>query len=168
MKTHRDDTLSCQKQLFNQIEKIENIMSDSEQYHDNPNGVITDKKMDREWLPKDAYGDLGKWTNFREAQSYILTMRGVYAGGFNDWRLPTAEEAQGLYNEDLKQLDWEGLEVHIHPAFVPKCSRYIWTSEENDEGQARRVDLQNGSSEFIDKETREHQSVRLVRDPSRR
>jgi len=143
-------------------------MSGADLYHDNPNGVITDKKMDREWLPKDAYGDLGKWTNFKEAQSYVQTMKGVYAGGHNDWCLPTAEEAESLYNNDLVLLDWEELEVNITPLFVSKCSRYIWTSEENDKGEARRVDMQNGSSEFIDKETREHQSVRLVRDPSRR
>ena len=42
-------------------------MSASDLYHDNPNGVITDKKMSLEWLPKDAYGDLGKWTTFQEA-----------------------------------------------------------------------------------------------------
>ncbi len=143
-------------------------MSGLDLFHDNSNGVITDKKMGREWLPKDAYGDLGKWINFKEAQSYVQTMKGIYAGGFGDWRLPTAEEAQSLYNEDLVQLDWEGLDVHIHPLFVTKCSRYIWTSEENDKGEARHVDMQNGSAEFIDKETREHQSVRLVRDPSRR
>ena len=56
-------------------------MSDSDLYHDNPNGVITDKKMNCEWLPKDAYGDLGKWTTFQEAQSYILTMKGDHQDG---------------------------------------------------------------------------------------
>ena len=143
-------------------------MSSLDLFHDNSNGVITDKKMGREWLPKDAYGDLGKWTNLQETQTYIQTMRGVYAGGSNDWRLPTAEEALNLYNEEWNQQDWEGLDIHIHPAFVSKCSRYIWTSEENDSGEVRRVDLQNGSSEFIDQGTREFQSARLVRDPSRK
>ena len=143
-------------------------MSDTELFHDNPSGVITDTKMDREWLPKDAYGDLGKWLTFGDTKTYIQTMRGVYAGGFNDWRLPTAEEAQSLYIEDTKLMDWEGLEVHIHSVFVPKCARYIWTSEENDNGEARRMDLQNGSLEFVDKVTSEFQSARLVRTPTGR
>ena len=138
-------------------------MEASESFADNPNGVITDKERNLEWLPKDSYGDLGKWVNFQEAASYRMTMASVYAGGHNDWRLPTREEALGLFNEELSQLAWEGEEVHIHPLFVSKCSRQIWTSEENDENQALVVNFQDGSTEFIDKETREHIATRLVR-----
>jgi len=138
---------------------------------DNPNGVITDKKNNLEWLPKDSYGDLGKWVNFREALSYRTTMISVYAGGFNDWRLPTREEALGLFNEELNQLDWEGEPVHIHSLFVPKCARYIWTSEENNENQALAVNLQDGSTEFMDKENLDKENkdkiaARLVRAAS--
>jgi hypothetical protein len=135
-------------------------------FTDNPNGVISDKQANLEWLPKDSYGDLGKWINFQEALSYQGTMISVYAGGHNDWRLPIQEEALGLYNEDLNQLDWEGEHVHIHSLFVPKCARHIWTSEENDENQALVVNLQDGSTEFIDKESRDNIAVRLVRTVS--
>ncbi len=132
-------------------------------FADNPNGVISDKKGNLEWLPKDSYGDLGKWVNFQEAHSYRTTMVSVYAGGHNDWRFPTQEEALGLYNEELNQLDWEGEHVHIHPLFVSKCARQVWTSEENDENQALAVNFQDGSTEFIDKQTRDNIAVRLVR-----
>jgi hypothetical protein len=132
-------------------------------FADNPNGVISDKARNLEWLPKDSYGDLGKWVNFQEAKSYRGTMISVYAGGHNDWRLPTKEEALGLFNEDLNQLDWEGEPIHIHSLFVAKCSRYIWTSEENNENQALVVNLQNGSTDFMDKESRDNIAVRLVR-----
>jgi uncharacterized protein DUF1566 len=135
-------------------------------FADNPNGVISDKKSNVEWLPKDSYGDLGKWVNFKDAMSYRSTMISVYAGGFNDWRLPNREEAMGLYNEELKQQDWEGETVHIHSLFVPKCGRYIWTSEENDENQSLVINLQDGSTEFTDKETRDNLAVRLVRASS--
>ena len=135
-------------------------------FADNPNGVISDKARNLEWLPKDSYGDLGRWLNFQEAVSYRGTMISVYAGGHNDWRLPTREEALGLYHEDLKQLDWEGESVHIHPLFVAKCARNIWTIEENDENQAVVVNLQDGSSEFMDKESKDNIAVRLVRSVS--
>ncbi len=138
-------------------------MEASDNFADNPNGVISDKQANLEWLPKDSYGDLGRWLNFQEAVSYRGTMVSVYAGGHNDWRLPTQEEALGLFNEDLTQLDWEGEEVHIHPLFVIKCGRHIWTSEENDENQAAVVNLQDGSNEFMDKESRDNLAVRLVR-----
>ncbi len=133
---------------------------------DNPNGVISDKQANLEWLPKDSYGDLGKWLNFQEAVSYRGTMVSIYAGGHSDWRLPAKEEALGLFNKDLSQLDWEEEQVHIHPLFVTKCSRHIWTSEENDENQALVVNLQDGSTEYMDKESRDNIAVRLVRAAS--
>ena len=132
-------------------------------FADNPNGVISDKEGKLEWLPKDSYGDLGKWVNFQEALSYRDMMISVYAGGHNDWRLPTREEALGLYKEDLNQLDWEGEHVHIHPLFVAKCARQTWTSEENDENQALIVNFDDGSTEFMAKDTRDNLAVRLVR-----
>ena len=135
-------------------------------FSDNPNGVISDKKMNLEWLPKDSYGDLGRWLNYQEAVSYRNTMIQVYAGGHNDWRLPTRKEAVGLFYEDLHQLDWEGEHVHIHPLFVTKCARHIWTSEENDENQAVVVNLQDGSTEFMDKDERDKIAARLVRSVS--
>jgi len=135
-------------------------------FADNPNGVISDKQAKLEWLPKDSYGDLGKWVNFQDALSYRSTMISVYAGGYNDWRLPTQKEALGLFSEDLNQLDWEGEHVHIHPLFVAKCARQIWTSEENDENQALVVNLQDGSTEFLDKDTRDNIAARLVRAAS--
>ncbi len=135
-------------------------------FADNVNGVISDKKKNLEWLPKDSYGDLGNWINFQEAVSYRGTMTSVYAGGHNDWRLPTQEEAMSLFDEDLNQLDWEGEHVHIHPLFVSKCARHIWTSGKNDENQALVVNLQDGSTEFMDKESRDNIAVRLVRTVS--
>jgi hypothetical protein len=141
-------------------------MEASDNFADNPNGVISDKKNNLEWLPKDSYGDLDKWVNFQETASYRSTMISVYAGGYNDWRLPSQEEALGLFSEDLNQLDWEGEAIHIHSLFVAKCGRYIWTSEENDENQALVVNLQDGSTEFTNKESRDNIAVRLVRTVS--
>jgi hypothetical protein len=132
-------------------------------FSDNPSGVISDKQANLEWLPKDSYGDLGRWVNFQEALSYCGTMIGVYAGGHNDWRLPTKDEALGLFHEDLNQLDWEGQRVHIHPLFVTKCSRLLWTSEENEKNQAIVVNIQDGSTQFMDKDHRDNVAARLVR-----
>ncbi len=138
-------------------------MESFDAFSDTSSGVISDKKMNLEWLPKDSYGDLGRWLNYQEALNYRNTMIQVYAGGHNDWRLPTREEALGLFHEDLNQLDWEGEHVHIHPLFVTKCARHIWTSEENEENKAVVVNLQDGSTEFTDKDTREKIAVRMVR-----
>ncbi len=139
-------------------------MSEQERFHDNPSGVITDKKCNKHWLPKDSWGDLGQWRNFEEVRSYALTMNQVYAGGYNDWRFPTREEAESFYIPELSQMDWEDEVIHIHPLFVTKCASYMWISETNDNQEAGRINLRNGQIEWVDRNTREQQSGRLVRD----
>lgn len=140
-------------------------MASNEIFIANPNRVVTDTRNKCEWLPNDTWIDLGKWVNWDEANSYILTMRNVYAGGHQNWRLPTKDEAIALYDEDLKILDWEGENIHIAPHFTPKCGRVIWTSDVDEEGKACAVNIQDGTAEYVDKSTSEHYSARLIRDP---
>jgi hypothetical protein len=139
-------------------------LSQQNRFHDNPSGMITDTKYNKHWLPKDAWGDLGQWRNFAEAQAYLQLMNQVYAGGFSDWRLPTQEEAESFFEPKLSQKDWEDEVIHIDPLFVNKCGHFIWTSTTNDKQQVGRINLRNGEVEFVDRNTREHQSARLVRD----
>lgn len=139
-------------------------MSAMDRFHDTPSGVITDTKYNKQWLPKDSWQDLGKWHSWGEVKLYIQTMNGVYAGGFSDWRLPTKEEALNFYDPDLVQTDWQDEIIHIHPVFVSKCACYLWTSEVNEQGQALRVNLRDGTAEFIDKSTQDQNAARLVRD----
>lgn len=138
-------------------------MDPQNRFQDNPSGVITDELSGAMWLPKDAYGDLGKWVTWDEAQMYMRTMSQVYAGGFPDWRLPTREEALSLFVPELVCLDFEGEAIHIHPVFVPKGGYYLWTGEVNEKDQALRVNLRDGSAEFVDKMNREFHSTRGVR-----
>ncbi len=138
-------------------------MTIQDKFKDNPNGVITDEADGLFWLPKDSFGDLGKWVNWKEAKQYMMTMAHVYAGGFCDWRIPTRDEALSLYVTELENTDHEGKAIHIAPVFVRKCGHLIWTSEENEAGQALRINLRDGTEEYIDKEMREFLSVRGVR-----
>ncbi|MCH8157779.1 MAG: DUF1566 domain-containing protein [Nitrospinae bacterium] len=138
-------------------------MSDKGRFLDTPSGVIQDTTSNIEWLPKDSYGDLGKWVTLQEGVNYAHLMKQVYAGGYSDWHLPSKEEVLQLYDETLTQKDWEDSDIKIASVFVDGCSCYLWTSEKNDEGQALRIDLRTGDMEFIDPMTRDHQAARLVR-----
>ncbi len=139
-------------------------MSEQSRFHDNPSGIITDTKYNKHWLPKDSWGDLGQWRTFEEALAYTRLMNQVYAGGFSDWRLPMKEEAENFYDADLNQIGWEEEIVHIHPLFVTKCANFMWIKETNDSQKAGQIDLRTGEVKFIDRNTRENQSARLVRD----
>ncbi len=139
-------------------------MDAKDRFHDNPSGVITDSVNQKDWLPKDSYQDLGRWSNWQDAQSYVLLMKQVYAGGHADWRLPTKEEALSLYDPEYTSLDWESNDVHISTVFVPKCSHYLWTSDVNENGEVLRVDLRDGDTEYVAKSNKENHATRLVRD----
>jgi hypothetical protein len=93
-------------------------------------------------------------------------MNQVYAGGYSNWRLPTSQEAQDLYDITYDQIDWEEEVVHISTLFVTKCSNYIWTSDKDENQKACRINLRNKELEFVDPNTRDHQAARLIRDIS--
>ena len=97
-------------------------MSTQDRFQDTARGVIMDIQSDCEWLPKDSYGDLGKWVTLQEGINYAQLMNQVYAGGQSDWRLPNKEEVLQLYDEALRQKDWEGNDIHIAPVFWRNCS----------------------------------------------
>ena len=139
-------------------------MVDSDRFQDNSSGVISDNKHKKHWLPKDSWGDLGQWRNYNEAIAYVRLMNQVYAGGYSDWRLPTKAEAEGLFELDYDQIDWEEEIIHISTLFVSKCSNYIWTSDMDENKNVCRINLRNKDSEYIDPNTQEHQAARLVRD----
>ena len=139
-------------------------MVDSDRFQDNASGVISDNKYKKYWLPKDSWGDLGQWRNYNEAIAYVRLMNQVYAGGYSDWRLPTKAEAEGLFELDYDQIDWEEEIIHISTLFVNKCSNYIWTSDMDEKKNVCRINLRNKESEYVDPNTRDHQAARLVRD----
>ena len=139
-------------------------MADSDRFQDNASGVITDNKHKKYWLPKDSWGDLGQWRNYNEAIAYARLMNQVYAGGYSNWRLPTKAEAEGLFELDYDQIDWEEEIIHISTLFVNKCSNYIWTSDMDEKKNVCRINLRNKEPEYVDPNTREHQAARLVRD----
>lgn len=135
----------------------------SDRFRENPDGILTDIENQVEWLPKDSYLDLGAWRNWQGANAYKVLMNSVYAGGHSNWRLPTEEEAQGLYDPEMTLMDHKGKEVHIHPSFAPGCGYKIWTSEVNDKDEVLTMNLRSGKTEYVPKDKEEFQSTRLVR-----
>jgi hypothetical protein len=134
-----------------------------DRFRDTARGVIEDTYSNSEWLPKDSYGDLGKWVNFQEGLNYAQLMNQIYAGGQSDWSLPNKEDLLNLYVEELTQKDWEGNDIHIAPSFLTNCSHFLWSSEKKNTGEHLRIDLRNGDLEFIGSEERDNHAVRLIR-----
>ena len=51
-------------------------------------------------------------------------------GGYDDWRMPTLEEAESLYDEDHVIRDMDRMDIFISEAFSPGGGFTSWTSNE--------------------------------------
>ena len=58
-------------------------------------GIIKDSVTGLQWLP-----DLGRNRTWDDAQAYV---RGLKDGGFSDWRLPTGQELESLYDRSITE-----------------------------------------------------------------
>ncbi len=58
------------------------------------NGTVTDTKTGLMWALLDSKTEKGECFSYKTARQYV---RNLEAGGFSDWRLPTAGELAGIY-----------------------------------------------------------------------
>ena len=65
---------------------------------------------------------------FADAEQYVHRMNAEKFAGFNDWRLPTVEEAMSL----MEPQSYE--DSHIDPVFERAIS-FIWTSDHTSDGR---------------------------------
>lgn len=77
------------------------------------------------------------------AEEYIRELNSKRFAGFNDWRLPTLEEAMMLMEPKKKNGD-----LHIDPVFY-KEQRWIWTSSKLSASVAWKVDFYIGNCNYI-------------------
>lgn len=98
---------------------------------DNGDGTVTDPQTGLMWCKSDSYQLLKKWLNWTMAQEYLAEMNQNQFAGHHDWRLPTREEIQTLYDE-TKTVQWtyywNTYDVHIDPIFG-ETGCCFWTSE---------------------------------------
>ncbi|MDM8541729.1 SUMF1/EgtB/PvdO family nonheme iron enzyme [Desulfococcaceae bacterium HSG9] len=76
--------------------------------------------------------------NYRAAQKYVKTLNIDNFAGYNDWRLPTADELTSLMTETR-----QGSGLYISSVFDKK-QRYCWSSDRGSSGMAWYVDFGDG------------------------
>lgn len=90
--------------------------------------VIYDNETRIFWLKKDSWQDKGKFFNWHESRDYADNKNMRKIGGFNDWRLPTADEAATLYAESFKNEGKGGVEIHIDSTFPEGAFKVEWVA----------------------------------------
>lgn len=93
-------------------------MTEQERYVDNGDETVTDRKTGLMWTKTDTMIDLKKWVNYQESVDYVRELKEKKFAGYDDWRLPTKDEMQTLYDESLSQKDKFGKTIHISDKFA--------------------------------------------------
>ena len=59
-------------------------------------GTIYDSVTSVTWMANDSYLDLEKEVSYSEAEEYVKQTNEKNLGGYNDWRIPTIQEASWI------------------------------------------------------------------------
>ena len=114
--------------------------------------IVIDRSTALVWQQGGSSNELEIW----QAENYVQTLNDSRLGSFEDWRLPTLEEAMSLMIP--KQNDREN--SHIDSIFE-KGQERILTSDKDPAGQSWIVDYGSGKCETVDSQRRVH--IRAVR-----
>lgn len=87
-------------------------------------GTVLDTKTNLMW----AAVDNGKDITWKEAKLYCENYQ---AGGYTDWRLPTLDELEGLYDEqkDRPAKCTNSSNIHLATALIDVSCLFVWASE---------------------------------------
>lgn len=88
------------------------------------NETVLDTKTNLMWAAKDNGSDIS-WTN---AKAYCENFT---AGGYKDWRMPTADELASLYeaNQTRKAPCSGNFQIHVVTDSIEVTCFAVWTSE---------------------------------------
>ncbi len=92
--------------------------------------VVLKQKTGLMWQKGDSFNELNKGMNWYEAQEYVDRKNAQKFAGFNDWRLPTLEELNQLWDASRPVKNKDGENVGLPKEFAPGGSYYLWTGDE--------------------------------------
>ena len=115
--------------------------------------VVYDHASGLRWQQSGSRNDM----NYERAKNYISELNHEQFAGYNDWRLPTLEEAMTLMEPTQKN---SGL--HIDPVFDP-CQVRIWTSDFRRDSMSWVVRFDAGYCDYVYNDSNNNYSVRAVR-----
>ncbi len=101
----------------------------SGRFINNGNGTVTDTQTNLMWAAKDNENDID-WDGAKHYCENFST------GGYSDWRMPTINELQSLYDTQYSRKSECGWDVHITPLIHLSCS-CVWSSETDGSSDAR-------------------------------
>ncbi|MBC8284477.1 MAG: DUF1566 domain-containing protein [Nitrospinae bacterium] len=132
---------------------------------DNGDGTISDTRSNLMWKQDDSFKEFGYGINWFEAQDYCEILNEKKFAGFDDWRLPSGEEAKSVFSFTQSNTDKDGAETHISDLFEPGGGHNTWTYEEKPDYQqyAQKFSFITGNDMWEHKDN-EYSHCRVTRD----
>jgi len=94
------------------------------------NGTVLDTRTGLMWQKTDSYHDVKKGMNWYEALEYVDSKNAQKFGGYDDWRLPTLNELQEIWDPQRSVASKDGEPIGLPQVFASGGSYYLWTGTE--------------------------------------
>ena len=132
---------------------------------DNGDGTVTDTRANLMWKKDDSFKEFGYGINWFEAQDYCEILNEKKFAGYEDWRLPSGEEAKSAFSFTQSNTDKDGAETHISDLFEPGGGHNTWTYEEKPDYQqyAQKFNFITGNDMWEHKDN-EYSHCRVTRE----
>jgi FixJ family two-component response regulator len=133
------------------------------------NGTSMDTRTNLMWMTRDfRIIEMRQPKDWEEANAWVEKINDEKYAGFTDWRLPTIEEFEAIYNEDGKQLAYDRKQdfaLGNPDAFESGGGYGFWSNEQMGVKSARYFFFVGGYSKTdLKKYNHPTLSVRLVRN----
>ncbi|PIQ95903.1 MAG: hypothetical protein COV67_12370 [Nitrospinae bacterium CG11_big_fil_rev_8_21_14_0_20_56_8] len=138
-------------------------MADVPRFTDAKDGTIQDTRTGLTWCREDSWQSEAKWVTWDEAIEHARRQCDLKLGGYNDWRLPTREEALTLLVPEASNKDKYGSDIQLPSVFPEGSLPTTWTQEGITGNDSYILDFRNGEVRSLFKSKTGRMAVRPVR-----
>ncbi|QPJ60938.1 MAG: DUF1566 domain-containing protein [Candidatus Nitronauta litoralis] len=135
----------------------------AERFVEGDDSTVIDTRRRLVWMKFDSWQIKQKWINWNEAREFSDEMNNIQFAGYNNWRLPTADEVKSLFDKKLVNEDHMGQKAFCSPLFPKGFGFLCWTGDVRSKVQAVRVGLRKGGAMYDNIFRVSRGAVRLVR-----
>jgi hypothetical protein len=112
LQKEKEQTIQRQQRVAQNSARLTAQLAGSQRFQPHDNATFTDLSTGATWSLLDSYQELNGCLTYDAARTYVKALR---HGGYQDWRLPTANELAALYKQT--------------PFFPADEAQWYWTAE---------------------------------------